>query len=152
MRMTAKQFIIGSVFVFLVFAFWVESTRISHSVHNIRPAKDIDVVLIPVSLNQRIPSNHWIRHYDVYESFLPWRDSDSNYLALHFFPHDAVPRPTIRREDSLEFVGAPGGTSKAFCPNQADIDSGRPFVIYLDYIGFDVTSQGIGHAEIRPPQ
>jgi hypothetical protein len=56
------------------------------------------------------------------------------------------------RKDYLEFEGVPGeGTIKPFCPMQADMDSGLPFVLYLDYISNDLTGTEIDHARIRLP-
>ena len=132
------------------------ASRINRSILDKRPSEDIDVVLVPVSIDSSVPTNSWVRHYDVYASRIPWRNVDSNYLPLHFIPHDHVPHIAIRhsgslvyRSDYLDFVGVLRDTVKPFCPEQADIDSGKPFVIYLDYISSDLTGEGIDHAEIR---
>ena len=157
MRVTPKLFMLGCVFVALfVASYWLGSSRINRSILDKRPSEDMDVVLVPVIIDSSIPTNSWIRYYDVYASRIPWRNVDSNYLPLHFIPRGHVPHLVIRqsirphyRSDILDFVGVLGDTIKPFCPRQADIDSGKPFIIYLDYIRSDLTGQGIDQAEIK---
>jgi hypothetical protein len=157
MRITAKMFTLGCVFVaLLVAAYWLGAAHLNRSILDERSTEDMDVVLVPVIIDSSIPTNSWIRYYDVYASRIPWRNVDSNYLPLHFIPRGHVPHLVIRpalsphyRSDILDFVGVLGDTIKPFCPRQADIDSGKPFIIYLDYISSDLTGQGIDHAEIK---
>ena len=116
-----------------------------------RPGEDKHAVLAPVSIESSVPTDHWIRHYDVYVSNIPWRKWNPRYLPLLFLPHDSTFHKKMDREDYLELAGVFGDTSrKPFCPTQADIDSGRPFIVYLDYLtGPRVTDKDIEHVEIR---
>ena len=101
------------------------------------------------AIDSQIPAEHWIRHYDVYASRIPWSNADSNYLPLHFIPRGPKPQKTLGREDYLQFTGVGGNTIKPFCPKQISIDSGLPFITYLDYISSDVTAKTLEHPEIH---
>lgn len=152
MRIPLKSFLlVGALAALLAISYQAGSLRANRSFLVKRPAEDLDVVLVPVPLDSRIPANHWIRHYDVYVSRIPWRNEDSNYLPLHFVPRGNLPHIEISRADYLEFEGVLVNTTKPFCPVQADMDSAQPFVIYLDYIDHDLTGTGIDHARIRLP-
>lgn len=150
MRITLKSFIcVGALAALLAISYW--AGYLNRALLAKRPTRDLDVVLVPVPLDSLIPADHWIRHYDVYVSRIPWRNEDSNYLPLHFVPRSEAPHIAISREYYLEFEGVLN-TTKPFCPVQADVDSAQPFVIYLDYIDHDLTGTGIDHARIRLPQ
>jgi hypothetical protein len=120
-----------------------------------RPAEDKNVVLAPVSIESSVPTNSWIKHYDVYVSNIPWRKWNPRYVPLLFLPRDSAFHKRVDRQDFMWFVGAFGSTNmvKPFCPTQGDIDSGRPFIVYLDYdIGPRVTDKDIERVEIRLPE
>ena len=153
MRITLKSFLfVGAFAALLAISYWAGSLRINRALLAKRPTRDLDVVLVPVPLDSLISADHWIRHYDVYVSRIPWRNEDSNYLPLHFIPRGKPPHIVISREDFLELEIVSGeGTVKPFCPVQADMDSAQPFVIYLDYIDGDFTDIGIDHARICLP-
>ncbi len=152
MRISLKPFLFGAVLgALLLLSFGAGSLRINRSLLVKRPTTDLHVVLVPVPVDSLVPVEHWIRHYDVYVSRIPWRNEDSNYLPLHFIPRGKPPHIEISREDYLEFEGVLGEGTKPFCPIQADMDSGHPFVLYLDYISNDLTGTGIDHARIRLP-
>jgi hypothetical protein len=114
------------------------------------PPEDKDVVLAPVSIESNVPTNNWIRHYDVYVSNIPWRKWNPRYLPLLFLPHDSTFHKKMDREDYMELTGIPGDMAGTFCPTQGDIDSGRPFIIYLDYL--TGPRMDIENVEIRLPQ
>ena len=153
MRIRLKPFLLGGALVtLLVLSHGAGSSRINRSLLVKRPTTDHHVVLVPLPVDSLVPADHWIRHYDVYVSRIPWRNEDSNYLPLHFIPRGKLPHIEICRDDGLEFEGVLGeGTVKPFCPVQADMDSGLPFVLYLDYISNDLTGTGMDHARIRLP-
>lgn len=150
MRITLKSLLVVGAFAALLYvSYQAGSLRINRSLLAKRPTMDLNVVLVPVPLDSLIPADHWIRHYDVYVSRIPWRNVDSNYLPLHFIPRGKPPHIEISRKDYLELEGMLG--VKPFCPVQADMDSAQPFVIYLDYIRNDLTGKEIDHARIRLP-
>jgi hypothetical protein len=138
--------------LFWVLALSSPACHLNRSTFAKRPSEDIDVVLTSVSIDPQIPQDHWIRQYDVFASRIPWSNSNSNYLPLHFIPRGAHSHRTLDREDYLEFSGVLGDTIKPFCPTQSSFDSGLPFVIYLDYISSDLTGKAPVHAEIHLPQ
>ena len=144
-----KKLIWPLIVVALVFwSYQLGSSRVNRSLFAKRPTEDLDVTLSPVTIDARIPQESWVRSYDVYVSRIPWSNADSNYLPLHFVPRDS--RRSRLVADYLDLYGVWKDTIKPFCPSQKDIDSGRPFVVYLDFISSDLTGVApIEHAEIR---
>jgi hypothetical protein len=114
-----------------------------------RPAEDFDVPLVHVALDAGVSTDSWIRHYDVYVSRIPPSSTDSSHLPLYFFPRGARFEKKIGRTDYLVFAGVLGDSEKPFCPSQASIDSGGPFVIFLDFIHADLSGESLDHPLIR---
>jgi hypothetical protein len=138
-----------TLLVFAVLAVAVQGCHPNRSAFKKRSSEDIDVVLTRVAVGADIPSDHWIRSYDVYVSRVPWRNADSNYLPLQFIPRATKPSRPLGRDDYLEFTGAEADSIKPFLPTQSSIDSGLPFIIYLDYISADVTGKILEHPAIH---
>jgi len=59
------------------------------------------------------------------------------------------PKRRSGAEDHLEFTGALGGSIKPFCPTQASIDPGHPYIISLDGMIFELIGRAIDCAAIH---
>jgi hypothetical protein len=136
-------------FISAVVLLALQACHLNRSLFTKRPTEDIDVIQARVSVDADIPQDHWIRSYDVYVSQIPWRNADSNYLSLQFIPRGPRLSKRLGRQDYLDFTGVLGASIKPFCPSQSSIDSGLPFVIYLDYLSADVTGKTLDRAEIH---
>jgi hypothetical protein len=102
------------------------------------PGQDIITTLQKVTLKDTVPQDHWTRHFDIYIGQIPWRNIDSNYLPLYFFPKDSATVPF----DPLRYVHlANVDECKPFNATEEMLASHKPFVIYLDYISQDMTAK-----------
>jgi hypothetical protein len=109
-----------------------------------RPAQDLDVAMVPVAISRDVATDSWIRHYRVFVAPIPKSISGSSFLALYFFPLAAGNSSKIVvAGELLEFTGVLGNSIKPFGPSQASVDSGGPFVVYLDYVGADLAGSTV---------
>jgi len=104
------------------------------------PGEDRIAALQKVIIKDTVPQDHWTRRFDIYIGQIPWRNIDSNYLPLYFFPKDSGTVPF----DPLRYVHlANGDVCKPFNATEEVLASHKPFVIYLDYNARDMTAKSI---------